>query len=368
MDNHTEMMDVAAGFARVLRNRNATLPPSSTLWGWETLLGLEQASPPGPHPASTNPTGEASSKRAPGSINAPAGNSSRRTQRNGSMHHLASGSLRGSNVGRGGNGPAGKAAAAAAAAAARQQQQSERAAENEARAPLRLVDAATMLFGQDINQAGAGRLAVSKLGLDQMLTIEEMVALMCALVEDRHAVYAGYPRLLVRLLCKFHLSAMGAIIANPVPWIPTRAMSARLLLKLDCGEVSQLMHQVYTYLTYGTGPDVDPLSMQPSSCTATGAHAVANIMARGEVSDLHLPLRDVRRGLRRGKGGAAAASGDTRNAAELGGSRYWVPLYRVAQFLRQAGLVPRIISKLITELIAVSVGVWGVFGGLSQTL
>ncbi len=52
----------------------------------------------------------------------------------------------------------------------------------------------------------------------------------------------------------------------------------------------------------------------------------------GEPSDLHLPLRDSRRGLRQT------------------GQPYWVPLSRVCQFLRQAGLLPRALSKLITEL------------------
>lgn len=36
------------------------------------------------------------------------------------------------------------------------------------------------------------------------------------------------------------------------------------------------------------------------------------------------------------------------------GQPYWVPLLRVAQFLRQTGLIPRVLSKLMTELQQVS--------------
>lgn len=48
------------------------------------------------------------------------------------------------------------------------------------------------------------------------------------------------------------------------------------------GESSELMHQCYTYLTYGTGPSLAPGESVPAA-------------AKPEPHDLRLPLRDARR-------------------------------------------------------------------------
>lgn len=115
------------------------------------------------------------------------------------------------------------------------------------------------------------------------------------------------------------------------------------------------------YLSYGTGPNVAPTSLQPSNVyapfvattynpfSATAAAQAVGTEAKGEASDLHLPLRDVRRGLRRAPGSTLGPQG-SQSQGPAGAGEYWVPLFRVAQFLRQAGLLPRIMSKLITEL------------------
>jgi hypothetical protein len=77
----------------------------------------------------------------------------------------------------------------------------------------------------------------------------------------RNPVYAGQPRLLRRLLCKKHLVQLQAAMVTPTPWLNSRATSANVLYVLDSGASSELLHQCYAYLTYGTG-EVQALAVQ----------------------------------------------------------------------------------------------------------
>lgn len=70
----------------------------------------------------------------------------------------------------------------------------------------------------------------------------------------RHPAYAYQPRLLLRLLCKRYLVNLQRATSETMPWLNTRAMSAKLLMQLDSGEGSQLLHQVRhnLYTRHGT--------------------------------------------------------------------------------------------------------------------
>ena len=72
---------------------------------------------------------------------------------------------------------------------------------------------------------------------------------------------------------------------------------------VDSGEQSELLHRVYTYMAGDSG----------------------------EASDLNMSLRDMRMGMKQP------------------GQPFTVPLLRVAQFVRMAGLLPRLLSRLITQ-------------------
>ena len=79
---------------------------------------------------------------------------------------------------------------------------------------------------------------------------------------------------------------------------------------MDVGAWSELLHRAYIYMAGDTG----------------------------EVSDLNMGLRDMRLGMKQP------------------GQRFMVPLLRVAQFMRMTGLLPRLLSRLITQTQDVSEG------------
>lgn len=78
---------------------------------------------------------------------------------------------------------------------------------------------------------------------------------------------------------------------------------------VDGGQMSELLHRVYAFVSNPSG---------------------------SELADLHLSLRDVRHGLRQH------------------GQPFNVALLRIAQFVRQAGLLPRAVSRYITNMIQAS--------------
>jgi hypothetical protein len=69
----------------------------------------------------------------------------------------------------------------------------------------------------------------------------------------RNPLYSGQPRLLRRLLCKKYMSQLQARTTAPTPWLNSRINSSNVLYVLDSGESSELLHQCYAYMTYGTG-------------------------------------------------------------------------------------------------------------------
>lgn len=73
------------------------------------------------------------------------------------------------------------------------------------------------------------------------------------LAHRRHPTYKGLPALQLRLLCKRHLVHLRKSTHGPVPWLLAASQSPRLLTLLDSGEGSELLHQCYAYMTYGTG-------------------------------------------------------------------------------------------------------------------
>ncbi|KAL6752444.1 hypothetical protein V8C86DRAFT_588254 [Haematococcus lacustris] len=228
-------------------------------------------------------------------------------------------------------------AAEAAAAAAAEQWMSEvegqrreaktRAAAGgvrEKRTHMRLVDAASLLLGTsgvspDADPSLQAALAHAR------LSVYEFMAMLLHLVQDRHPAYAAWPALLRRLLAKRYLVQLRGAQGRTSPWVSSRALQADLLYLLDSGPNAELLHQCYAYMTYGTGT---PLAAGPPPAS----DAPPSGLSKGEPADLLLPLSDVRQGLRQP------------------GQPHWVPLARVCQFLRQAGLLPKMLSKLILEL------------------
>eukprot|EP00798_Chlamydomonas_sp_ICE-L_P002043 gene2043-18220_t len=89
-----------------------------------------------------------------------------------------------------------------------------------------------------------------------------------------------------------------------------------MLKLMDSGEASEKLHQFYVFLG-GT---------------------------KCEASDLRLSLHDMRRGMRY----TATLDEDARERAAHP-SGFGVPLLRVAQFIRQAGLLPKLVSRMITQ-------------------
>jgi hypothetical protein len=82
-----------------------------------------------------------------------------------------------------------------------------------------------------------------------------MLIVICssAWVLYRNPLYSGQPRLLRRLLCKKYLPQLQARTTAPTPWLNSRINSSNVLYVLDSGESSELLHQCYAYMTYGTG-------------------------------------------------------------------------------------------------------------------
>lgn len=177
MDNHTEFMDVAAGFARMLRDRSAACPPSSMLTGWEPLLGLAPpSSRPASQPAPAHNASPHKQRPLPGFMQA----TKRVTSRNMSRR-----SLTGSKASRSSNTGSKRGTETNNTCGAEPEPEPEPVVER-SRSPLHMVDAATMLFGGDRVQPGEGGMVGASLNLDTgFLSAEETVALLCALVEDR---------------------------------------------------------------------------------------------------------------------------------------------------------------------------------------
>lgn len=266
------------------------------------------------------------------------------------------------------------------------------------------------------------------------------------------------PQELLQLLCCRHLPLLQARAPAGLPWIMSRLLSPRILALLDSGDMSEILHRVYVYMTSdGLGAlddlhltlkdmklglrssNLPALAMRPGTASADGvvggggggekpasvaggagagasaaaaaggaveagaAAAAAAAAAAGDAkrltrAQLSMVVAGVSGAKRRPSNTPAAAAagspssgagsrGGTAPAASrpntspqrrLGGgggaafkpsllpgwdaleteaafapTQFAVPLLRVAQFLRQAGLVPRLLGQLITDLLEV---------------
>jgi hypothetical protein len=175
------------------------------------------------------------------------------------------------------------------------------------------------------------------------LTSSELLELLLHIMRDRHPGLRRDADALLRLLARRHLLRLrGRRPDRGPPWLLRQVLVPGLLATLEGGaSAAELLHAAYIHLA---GRDPAP-------------------------SDLELSLSDMRLGLRRAAlaaeaadaardagGGAAAAVASDAAATGDGGCigpappPMGVTLARLADFLRRAGLVPRVLALYVAQL------------------
>ncbi|GIL45775.1 hypothetical protein Vafri_2921, partial [Volvox africanus] len=147
-------------------------------------------------------------------------------------------------------------------------------------------------------------------GPDERLQDADVVDLLMGLMQNRqvaasnsNTLHLGAPALL-RQLALDHFTRLRKSCATPLPWVLGQVIRTEMLRALDSGPNSLTLHQAYIFLT--------------------SEHSAPQ--------DLHLSMQDMRLGLAQVE------------------QPFTVPLLRLAQFIRQSGLLPRLLSRIITHL------------------
>eukprot|EP00798_Chlamydomonas_sp_ICE-L_P025905 gene25905-11581_t len=128
---------------------------------------------------------------------------------------------------------------------------------------------------------------------NQLLNAQEFISMLLDLVRDRNP----------KLLARRHIIKLRSMENTGFSWLLDKALKPQVSLLLDGGEHSELLHRVYTYMAG----------------------------AEGQPADLNMSLRDARLGLKQQ------------------GKNFTIPFLRVAQFLRYTGIMPRLLSRMITQ-------------------
>ncbi|KAG2501222.1 hypothetical protein HYH03_001033 [Edaphochlamys debaryana] len=146
-------------------------------------------------------------------------------------------------------------------------------------------------------------------GPDERLHDTEVLDLLLGLMQNRQAASSSRNQLpipaLMRRLAAQHVTRLrSTACAAPLPWVMGQVIRTEMLRALDGGPNSLTLHQAYIFLT--------------------SEHSAPQ--------DLHLSMQDMRLGLAQEE------------------QPFTVPLLRLAQFIRQSGLLPKMLSRLISYL------------------
>ncbi|GFR42409.1 hypothetical protein Agub_g3309, partial [Astrephomene gubernaculifera] len=144
---------------------------------------------------------------------------------------------------------------------------------------------------------------------DERLRDSDVLDLLLGLMQNRQVASSSkanlpMPALMQQLAAKHVGRLKRTACAAPLPWVLGQAIRTEMLRALDSGPNSLTLHQAYIYLS--------------------SEHSAPQ--------DLHLSMQDMRLGLAQVE------------------QPFTVPLLRLAQFIRQSGLLPKLISRLITHM------------------
>ncbi|KAG2448846.1 hypothetical protein HYH02_006197 [Chlamydomonas schloesseri] len=167
---------------------------------------------------------------------------------------------------------------------------------------LRIVDMRQFMPHADLDETS---------GPDERLHDSEVLDLLLGLMQNRQLASQSLaqhnlplPALMRQLAARFFSRLRGSACTAPMPWVLGQVIRTEMLRALDSGPNSLTLHQAYIFLT----------------------------SERSAPQDLHLSMQDMRLGLAQVE------------------QPFTVPLMRLAQFIRQSGMLPRLLSRLISHM------------------
>ncbi|GAX82196.1 hypothetical protein CEUSTIGMA_g9624.t1 [Chlamydomonas eustigma] len=211
----------------------------------------------------------------------------------------------------------------------------------------------------------------------------EFLSLMLELMAERSADHQASPETLLRRLCGQHMPLLQRRASAGVPWVLGKVLQPQLLHQLDSGPMSEMMHRAFVYMSSSkcvsddlnlslkdmkvglrVSPKAKAASERPSYAvnpepagkkpeTAGQSSRRGRPGTKGSVSSSawEAPVKPSTASKEAAALSAAAAAGKAAlEASMLSKPVFSVPLLRLVQFLRQAGLLPRVVPRLVTDL------------------
>eukprot|EP00775_Hariotina_reticulata_P013381 gene13381-13508_t len=188
------------------------------------------------------------------------------------------------------------------------------------------------------------------------LNVMEILELLLLIMRERHPRYRRQPEVLVRLLAGWHVARLQARRPDKgPPWLLRQVLQPEILTAVESPATTSMLHGIYVYLA-GSSNNPQNLSMNLSDLQMGLKHAAgfrslqdaANSPGngRGQPEADHQLSNAAGHGMVSGSFDASTHnSRSVPAAAGCGGDAFHVPLRKVAAFLRQANLLPRLLQK-----------------------